>query len=129
MKIDTLNSQENLLTYLSETLNGCLTLSETLQNNQKGDFHIILVGISELFSLYQSTKLYYLLNEKGEKDTDVLDFFTNFDEFYSEVKHYYLYDTKIFKKDFSNVSARKEDLVANYEKILVKLQNFGEENK
>ena len=126
MNIGTASSKETLLTYLSETLNGCLTLAETVQNNRKSDFHIIQVGIAELFSLYQSTKLYYFLNEQGEKDTTVLDFFTNFEEFYSGLKHYFLYDTNIFKRDFSAVEERKLVLMRNYEVITAKIQQNSE---
>jgi len=121
MNIGASNKQETLLTYLSETLNGCLTLAETVQNNRKSDFHIIQVGITELFSLYQTTKLFYYLSEKEEKDVDVLDFFTNFEEFYSGLKHYFLYDTNIFRRDFSQVEKSKETLVRSYEIIAAKL--------
>jgi len=122
MKLETATTQETLLTYLSETLNGCLTLAETVQNNRKSDFHIIQVGISELFSLYQATKLYYFLNEKGDKDVEVLDFFTVFEEFYSGLKHYFLYDTNIFKRDFSSIEESKHLLMDKFQKIAVKLQ-------
>lgn len=122
MRVEATSKQENLLTYLSETLNGCLTLSESIHSRRKNDFHKVQVAINELFTLYQATKLFYFLSESGQKDVNILEFFTVFDEFYFELKHAYLYEGSTFKRDFTRVEELKGQLVELFEKIVESMQ-------
>jgi hypothetical protein len=123
MNIEKTMKDKILVSYLSETLNGCLTLTEIAQNQRKSDYAKIQAGISELFTLYHSTKLFYLLTNETH-DIDCLNFFTNFEDFYFELKHYCLYETA--KKDFQLVEEKFNVLKKTYEKITDRLNNLEE---
>jgi hypothetical protein len=95
--------QEIMITYLSEILNGSITLSEVVKDKRKADKTAIEIAGGELFSIYQGAKTFYFLSSDIE-DIDYLNFFTTFEDFNDELKHVYLYDLK--SNNFVKVNAR-----------------------
>ncbi|SJZ55620.1 hypothetical protein SAMN02745116_00714 [Pilibacter termitis] len=123
MRMEPTGVEENTLAYLSEILNTSLTLVEMVKDARGSEQVKIQVGMSELFSLYHTGKMYYFLSCKEEREVDVLHFFTIFDELYFELKHFYFYESNPLRRDFRKVVKQRDKLVEVFERLVDK---FGQ---
>jgi hypothetical protein len=105
---------ENLLTYVSELLNRCITLADLVENAKRKDVAKITVEMNELYTQYHSTKLFFFMTKDGV-GTNFLSFFNYFDEFYFELKHYYLFNDG--RGTFAIVEERLESLKENFKEL------------
>jgi hypothetical protein len=120
MKLGSSTNEENVLSALSETLNLSITLRELLKETRRSENVKIQVALNELFTLNQTTKMYYFFLKDKDKDVEVLTFFTVFDEYYFEVKHNFLYETNLYRRDFKQADARLLELKDAFSKIVEK---------
>lgn len=76
---------EILLSYLSEIHTKSLSLYDLVTSHPRPEDNRIMLNINEVFTYYHSVRVFYYSND-ALSASEVLPFFTAFEEFYFELK-------------------------------------------